>query len=138
GPCSRPAPLPRGGARGPGAFAAAFRRGSFVTGGDTDLSLRVHVLWIDGHAALEVLERRGRIAGELVHLADEVVRGGAALVELQRLVEVSERLDHRDLLVRQGEEARISTPGVELALLRVRGDRVVERVDRLGEASCPD
>src|SRR5690348_13145606 len=80
---------------------------SLLSRRDADLPLRVDVLRIEAHAALEVLQRPGRVAGELVELADEVVGRRAPLVELQRLVQVAHGLDHRDLLVRQGEEPRI-------------------------------
>jgi hypothetical protein len=97
---------------------------------DPDLSLRVDVLRVEGHDALEVPERRGVTAEALVDHAAIVVSALALPVAVDRLVEDGQRGAER-LLRRLAGEGR--GPGEErvcLAVLAVGADELASQ--RLG------
>src|SRR5277367_4606767 len=91
-----------------------------------NFALRIHVRRVQGDALFEVLEGQDVVARELVQLSDEVMRWGAFVIQLQRVVQVAHGVHQRRLLVEVGEVARVAAPRVKLPLAWVEGDGVVE------------
>src|SRR5262249_41246619 len=83
---------------------------------EAELALGLDMLFVQVENALEGGGGCLEVSHHLVHVAEEEVRGEAAIDELQGLLHLGDAVVERALAVAGEQEAGISAPGIELRL----------------------